>query len=247
MEPADPAVVATLLVEGDPLVPGSTVALGDDVARHVRARRLGVGASLALIDGQGHRAIGTLVRLSPAMTVEVESLSVANPPAALHVLVPIADKDRMMWLAEKVAEVGATSWRPVMFRRSRSVKPRGEGPMFNARVRARMGSALEQSGGLWLPTLYPEANLVRALSALPADGSRIVLDRDGESLVSAPMIPPVTIAIGPEGGIERDELEELQRAGFRRSRVAASTLRFETAGLAGTAIAALRLLEATRP
>lgn len=243
MEPGDREVLATFLREGDPLVPGTAVALGDEVARHVRALRLGVGARVALIDGQGHRAIGTLVRLAPVTTVEVQRLSVTAPGAGIHLLVPIADKDRMMWLAEKATELGVTSWRPVMFRRSRSVKPRGEGPMFNGRLRARMGSALEQSGGLWLPALYPEANLTRAIAALPAEGTRIVLQCGAPALVSAALQGPVTIALGPEGGLDDDESEELLAAGFSPAGLAATTLRFETAGVAAVAIVGSRLQE----
>jgi 16S rRNA (uracil1498-N3)-methyltransferase len=244
VEPDDRDVVAAFLMEGDPLLPGTSVSLGDEVARHVRVRRLGVGARLALIDGQGHRALGTLVRVAPTTMVEIESLAVSSPPPAVHMLVPIADKDRMMWLAEKVAELGATSWRPVLYRRSRSVKPRGEGPMFTARVRARMAAALEQSGGVWLPALYPEANLTRALPAVPEEGARVVLDRDAPPLVAQALVGPVTVAVGPEGGIEPDEMSEFERAGFRRASVGMSTLRFETAGVAALAIVAARLQEA---
>jgi 16S rRNA (uracil1498-N3)-methyltransferase len=244
VEPDDRPVVATFLMEGDPFLPGTSVSLGDEVARHVRVRRLGVGTRLALIDGQGHRATGTLVRTSPTTMVEIESLAVTSPPLPVHLLVPIADKDRMMWLAEKVAELGATSWRPVLYRRSRSVKPRGEGQMFNGRVRARMASALEQSGGLWMPALYPEANLSRAVAALPSDGARLVLDRDAPALVACDLSAPVSVALGPEGGIEDDEMAELERAGFRRVSLSASTLRFETAGVAALAVIAARLMEA---
>ncbi len=241
MEPGDHEGVAAFLHEGEELLPGTAISLGDEVARHVRVRRLGVGTRLSLLDGQGHRAVGTLVRLTPTVSVEIERLSVTGPPPPIHLMVPIADKDRMMWLAEKVTELGASSWRPVLYRRSRSVKPRGEGPMFTGRLRARMGSALEQSGGHWLPALYPEANLNRALAALPSDGTRIVLDLEGESLATIPLDGPVIVAVGPEGGIEADEMAELERAGFRRARLAATTLRFETAGVAALAIVRSRL------
>lgn len=229
--------VATFLVSDAPLTPGTVVTLGDEVSRHVKVRRLGVGASLALVDGAGHHAPGTLVRLAPAVTVEIASLSVAPPPPAVHLLVPIADKDRMMWLAEKATELGVTSWRPVLYRRSRSVKPRGEGPTFNGRVQARMGAALEQSGGLWLPTRYPEATLLRAVSALPEGGTRVRLDRDGPGILRTPLRFPVTLAVGPEGGLDDDEVKVLDEAGFVRASLGADTLRFETAAIAGLAIA----------
>lgn len=236
MERDDRAPVAAFFL-GEAPPPGTTVALGDDIARHVRALRLGIGARLALLDGQGHRAVGTLVRLSPAPAIEVESLSVTAPPPPVHLMVPIADKDRLMWLAEKSAEHALTSWRPVMYRRSRSVKPRGEGPMFNGRIKARMESALEQSGGHWLPALYPEASLARTIASLPVDGTRLVLDAGGEPARHIPLTAPVTLAVGPEGGLESDEVNELVAAGFVRAALGPTTLRFETAALSALAIA----------
>ena len=45
------------------------------------------------------------------------------------------------------------------------------------------------------------------------------------------------LAIGPEGGIEADELEALVAAGFRPVRLGPTILRFETAAVAALAIA----------
>ena len=146
MEHHDREGVAAFYAPDEPLAAGTSASLGEGVLHHVRVRRLGLGSRIALLDGQGHRAEGTLVRLSRTSgTVDVESVTVHAPLAPVHLLVPIADRDRMLWLAEKCAELGATSWRPVLYRRSRSVKPRGEGPTFVGKVRARMAAALEQA------------------------------------------------------------------------------------------------------
>lgn len=229
--------LAAFFLPDEPLAPGISVSLGEGVLHHVRVRRLGIGSRVALLDGQGHRADGTLVRLSKASaTVEVEHVVVLPQLPPVHLLVPIADRERMLWLAEKCAELGATSWRPVLYRRSRSVKPRGEGPTFAGKLKARMASALEQSGGAWLPAMYPEASLARAVGALP-DGLRLVLDGQGSKIMEQRITAPVTIAIGPEGGLEEDELDEFARAGFTRVALGGHTLRFETAALAGLAIA----------
>jgi 16S rRNA (uracil1498-N3)-methyltransferase len=229
---------AFCLTEMD-FVPGATITLGDAVDRHLRARRLGVGARIALLDGEGHRALGTLIRAQPHFAVELESVAVSAPPSAVHLLVPIADRDRTLWLAEKCVELGTTTWRPVLYRRSRGVKPRAEGITFVGKVRARMTSALEQSESVWLPAVFPDAMLGRALDALPGGGTRLLLDIVGEPLLATnrpALVPPVTVAVGPEGGLEDDERAQLIAAGFTPVRLGGHVLRFETAAIAGLAV-----------
>lgn len=228
-------------VTGETLVTGLACTLDEAAARHMRVLRLEIGTRIGLRDGHGGVAEGQLVRLTKSQAqIDVQTVVRRDPLPAVHLLLPVADKDRMLWLAEKSCELAASSWRPVLWRRSRSVSPRGEGMSFQAKVRARMEQALAQSEGAWLPQLYPEANVDRAILAAPA-GNRIVLDPDGPSLLSgdSPLSvrAPLTFAVGPEGGIERDELEALEAAGFRRASLGHTILRFETAAVAALAIA----------
>lgn len=223
----------------EPFGVGATVVLDEGAARHMRVLRLDAGALVGLRDGQGLVGAGQLVRLSKTQAyIEVTDAVVQAPLPPVHLLVPVADRDRMLWLAEKAVELGVTSWRPVLWRRSRSVSPRGEGVSFQAKVRARMEGALAQSEGAWLPQLYPEANLERAILASPI-GGRLVMDPAGAPLVGpgAPPLPlPTVVAIGPEGGIEADEMAQLQAAGFRSVALSPTILRFETAAVGALAV-----------
>lgn len=238
MERTRPAPVATLFVADAPLAPHAQIALNESVARHLRARRLGAGTIVALIDGAGSRATAMLVRETrDSVTAEISDVEEVAPFPEVHLMVPVADRDRMLWLAEKSAELGVTSWRPVLWRRSRSVSPRGEGPVFGAKVRARMISALEQSGGAYLPQIFPDATLSRAIAAVPASGTRLVLDPAAPPVFGVPVHAPVTLALGPEGGLEDAEKAELAGAGFAAVSLGPGILRFETAGAAGAAIA----------
>jgi 16S rRNA (uracil1498-N3)-methyltransferase len=99
-----------------------------------------------------------------------------------------------------------------------------------------MAAALEQSGGTWLPSIYPESTLTRAVSALP-DGGRFVLDASGSAILGHRIEAPVTIAVGPEGGLEPEELDEFERSGFARVALGGHVLRFETAAIAALAVA----------
>ena len=202
-------------------------------------RRIDIGAVIGLRNGEGVVAEGTLVRLSrQGAQVDVTHVEMVPPPSPVHLLVPVADRDRLLWLAEKAAELGCTSWRPVLWQRSRSVSPRGEGVTFQAKVRSRMQGAMAQSHGAWLPQLFPEATIERAVQAAP-EGTRVVLDAAGAAL-AAPrgdtMTTPVTIAVGPEGGFEFDELDALHEAGFVSVSLGSSILRFETAAVVAMGI-----------
>src|SRR5688500_14123300 len=237
VERDDAPAVATFFAPETP-VAGATLTLGDDAAHHMRVRRIAPPERVRLIDGAGTFARGSLVRLTKTQAaVDVESVDQREPLPAVHLLVPIGDRDRMLWLAEKCAELGATTWRPVLWRRSRSVQPRGEGIAFQAKVRARMIGALEQSGNPWLPTIYPDAPLDRALAAT-SDGARFVLDQGGAPFLDCrPVSAPLIMAIGPEGGFDDAERVALDEAGFVRVSISTNVLRFETAGTTGLALA----------
>ena len=241
MERVDRASVATFLAPA-PLVRAGEVELDADVAHHMRVRRLATGADVQLLDGAGGVGWGTLRRLAKASAVvEVDSVERRAPPPPVHLLVPVADRDRSLWLAEKCAELGVASWRPVRWRRSQGVASRGESDAFQARVRARMAAALVQSEGAWLPELVAPAAPAAALDALAAlrGAARLVLDPDGPPLqVALEGEPPsaVALALGPEGGFERDERDALTAAGFHLAALPGGILRFETAGVVAVAL-----------
>ena len=229
------AKIALFSVE--PFEAGKVLALGDDAANHLRVVRAALGESVDLRDGRGGVGSGTIARLARgSVTIDVTDASHVEPLAPIHLMAPIGDRDRMLWLAEKATEIGVSSWRPVLWKRSKSVSPRGEGTMFLAKLRARMVSALLQSRGAWLPEIHPDAPPDRAIAAAPP-GTRLLLDLAGSPMLSAELATPVTIAVGPEGGMEEQEREAFVESGFSPVTLGATTLRFETAGVAAAAIA----------
>jgi 16S rRNA (uracil1498-N3)-methyltransferase len=226
----------------EPLLSPGALVLGEDAAHHARVRRLAVGAPITVRDGTGTTASGTLVRMAKQhLDLEIESPRCPPPLPPVHLLVPVADKERMLLLAEKATELGVTTWRPVLWRRSRSVAGRGEGTMFAQKVEARMIGALLQSEGAWLPQRFMESNAERAIAALPADGTRLLLDPEGVAIASVPMVGPVVLAVGPEGGFEPDETERLVEAGFQRVAIAGGILRMETAAIVALGVVRTQL------
>ena len=240
--------VATFFCD-ERLEAGRTADLGESEAHHARVRRLGAGDRVRLVDGAGTIAFGTLVRVTKAgAAIDVDAVSHVAPPPPVHLLAPVADRERMLWLAEKATELGLTTWRAVSWHRSRGVSPRGEGETFRAKVQARMISALTQSGGAWLPAILADADASEIIAAVEP-GVHLLLDATGEPILSVPLTAPLTIAIGPEGGLEDDERERLALAGWMPISLGITTLRFETAGTAALAIARAALVanvESTR-
>ncbi len=99
-----------------------------------------------------------------------------------------------------------------------------------------MIGALTQSGGAWLPVHHPDAPPDRAMAAAPA-GVRLLLDATGERFPLAPIAGPITIAVGPEGGLEEAERAALLAAGFTPVTLGPTILRFETAAIVAIGIA----------
>jgi 16S rRNA (uracil1498-N3)-methyltransferase len=231
------AALAGFVAKGASFVEGGVIVLETNAAHHMRVRRLNAGERVFVADGAGAHAVGSIVRVSKnEAEVVVESVRRTEQLSPVHMLVPIADRDRMLWCAEKCVELGASSWRPVLWHRSRSVSPRGEGESFAEKVRGRMESALVQSHSPWLPSIHPDAELESAIEGADASGTQLVLDAAGEPILRETFTATVTIAVGPEGGFEQYELDALRAANFRAVSLGANVLRFETAAVAALAI-----------
>lgn len=234
VERDDSAAVATFFSPTP--VRAGTVSLGEAVAQHVRVRRLVEGTPVRLTDGAGTLGTGKITRIARGdVDIAVDYVASVPRPPGICLFVPVADRDRMLWIAEKAAELAIETWQPVMFHRSKSVAPRGEGEGFAARARARMIAALEQSGGAWLPDVRRDVTLDWAAVAAP-DAARYVLDKGAEPIMSLPIRSPAAVIIGPEGGMEPQEMALLQKHGWRRCSLGDTTLRFETAALASLAV-----------
>lgn len=223
----------TIFVEGD--IREAELELPDEAAQHVRVRRIREGDRVRIVNGRGAVGTGSLQEIGKrSVRAAVARVEQVPRPRELSVLVPVADRDRMLWAAEKCVELQVTRWQPVLYERSRSVSPRGEGEKFAAKVRARMASALEQSGAAWLPDVNAEVETADAWS-IAAD-CRLLLERDGTPAIRAVTSGTAAIAVGPEGGFERKEIEDALRHGWNAVSLGPTTLRFETAIVAAAAV-----------
>jgi 16S rRNA (uracil1498-N3)-methyltransferase len=232
------AVVATFYAPGDwP----ERVVLDESASHHATVKRLAVGDPVRLTSGDGRRVHGMIAVLGKGrLEVDTEHASLERVPAPSHVALwaPVGDRDRMLLLAEKAVELGASAWRSIVYRRSRNVIPRGEGDAFREKLRRRMIAALEQSGSAWLPAIEPESESLAAIAS-GLQGHAILLDTFGAPIVDvlAEVHAPLVIACGPEGGFEPGERATFADRGWRAASLGPNVLRFETAGVAGLVLA----------
>lgn len=217
--------------------------------RHLRALRLAPGDAVCAIVGP-HReraaSVVALLRDHAVLSLHEELPPHARDPQRPCVLaLALGDLARMDLVVEKATELGVTAIQPFVATRSQvRTLPSTRLERWERLARA----ACEQCGR----TVVPEIRGCVAFEALVA-----VVERPGTTWLLEPARPdaapsdsasaPVAVAsddgltlvIGPEGGLDPAEVERLRAAGARPVTLGTRVLRFETAAIAGLAVALL--------
>ncbi|HET7755962.1 MAG TPA: 16S rRNA (uracil(1498)-N(3))-methyltransferase [Steroidobacteraceae bacterium] len=233
-----------------PLASGERIRLEGGAASHVtRVLRLRVGEALVLFNGAGGEFLGSIdkahggevtVGIGEHVAVERES------PLALTLAQGISRGERMDLVVQKATELGVSHLVPLLTERS---VVRLEAQQADRRLnhwRAIAIGACEQSGRNRLPQVSTPLGLRDFLHrpGAPAPGStagsRLLLSPEATRRLAELERPagPVTVLVGPEGGLADTEAEAAVAAGFTPVRVGPRVLRTETA-----AIAAITLLQ----
>lgn len=221
-------------------------------ARHVL--RLAEGTTVELFDDAGRVARGTLGYASATggrgEAIATVSLlgPIAEPGAGttggLVVASAVPKGDRADWLVEKLSELGAAEWVPLITARSVVVPQAGGGGSNKVQRWRRL--AVESAKQSRRPGVMRvgEAVAVEALIRDGGDGGeRIVLSPDADAPSLAELArhatpgAAVTLLVGPEGGWTDPELSTFSAAGVSRARLTVDTvLRIETAAVAAAAV-----------
>ena len=232
-----------------PLASGGALALPPSAARHVQVLRMQPGDAMTLFNGEGGEFDAMIERMGRSdVEVVVGNHRLVEREAArpVHLVVGMPANERMDWLVEKAAELGAASIQPVLAQRS-VLKLQGErAEKKQAHWQGVAIAACEQSGRNRVPPVHPVIGLARWLAVLtaatPAGGSRLLLSLAAQAQpirAAAGDDGQVLLLSGPEGGLTPQEEELALGAGFRRATLGPRVLRAETAPLA--ALAALTL------
>lgn len=159
------------------------------------------------------------------------------PPRSLTLIVAGCKGPRLRWMVEKCTELGVSELCLAEF--ERSVVRVSEGHAQKLRTTAI--EACKQCGRAWLPEIRCGVTPGSVIRATPFD--RLAIAHADAAAPSgadwfAASEPNVRVAavVGPEGGLTDDELERLVGLGGQIVRLAAHTLRVETAAVAMTAL-----------
>jgi 16S rRNA (uracil1498-N3)-methyltransferase len=216
-----------------------------DESRHLaKVCRLGIGDRVELFDGRGFATAAEIIAVKVDRVDLValgEPLASPEPPSPCVLATAVPKGDRFDWLVEKATELGVERLIPLVTERS-VVVPRGSKL---DRLRRTIIEASKQCRRASLMVLEEPMEWTALVAAFP-EALKFVADRDGVPPSAWPTIPrgrEAMLAVGPEGGLTREETELATGSGWLPIRLAYNTLRVETAGLAGCAALLTRLPE----
>lgn len=226
-------MIHALLAPGTACGEGALVPLPDDEAHHLHVRRVAAGETVALLDGEGLEARGTLRWDGKRAAVEVQEVRRLPPPPATVLGVGAGDRDRLAFVAEKAAELGVTDLVPLETAHARAVATRLRAEQVD-RLGRRAREAVKQCGNPWAPRVHRLQPLDAWLAA-PLPALRWLADRAGEPPSAELGGEAIAVAVGPEGGFAPSERGALLAAGFLPLALGPHILRLETAALAAAA------------
>lgn len=227
-----------------PLRAGSGVALDEAEARHlVQVLRHRPGDEVVVFDGRGSEADARLESASKrGATLQVLTVRATEPDGKprLTIATAVPKGERFRWLVEKATELGVDRLVPLSTERS-VVDPRDTKL---DRMRQAVVAACKQCRRNRLMEVAPTVAFSEFL-ATPNPGAVLAVAHPGGQPVGAwlgsvPSGRPVTVLIGPEGGLTDDEVEQATKAGAEKIALGTHILRIETAVIAAAALVMLQ-------
>ncbi len=214
----------------------SIIELDPNEASHaVKARRLRVGDTVRVFNGDGLSAKGVLQAIERrAATIELLVFEEhSRPEQAISVAVAIPKGDRQKMLIDALTQLGVFEIIPLRCERSVTKSSKNTVEKWQ-RVAIE---ACKQSQNPWLPKILDEHNLDELLGE--SERSLYYADAGGESLSQlrkeASTSSLATIIVGPEGGFTLQEFTILEQNAISSFKLGPYILRTEAAAIAAVA------------
>lgn len=228
---------------------GQQLDLPAAAARHVQVLRLQPGDQITLFNGLGGQWQARIEQMGRSQ-VRVQILSFEDlerePVRRVHLALGMPANERMDWLIEKAAELGATSIWPLHTHHS-VLRLSGErASKKQLHWQAVAIAACEQCGGNRVPRIEPVSELMAWLERPPSRGLKGVLSLAADArpltswLGSGGPDEELLFLSGPEGGLAEKEEAAARAAGFTPVSLGPRVLRAETAALAALALSVMQ-------
>ena len=218
------------------LTSNNTLALAEAQSHYLsKVLRMQAGRELILFNGEGGEYSAEISGIyKKHVDVLVKSLYPENRQSELHLelAIGVSRGERMDWVLQKATELGVTKITPLITERT-EVKLTGE------RADKKMEhwqqiiiSACEQCQRNLLPELSEPQNYSDWISQCDTELKFVLHHRDSKGLPKNETAKSVALLIGPEGGLDEDEIAEAIVNGFSPLTLGPRVLRTETAPVA---------------
>ena len=230
----------------EPLRAGDLVELSGDEAHHaVKVARLRVGESVLIGNGRGLQVACVVEEVAPSRFTAraLEDATIAPAPTPrIHLAQGLAKGGRDELAVQAAVELGVAGVIPWQARRSVSQWRGDKQEKQRARWQTICREAAKQALRPWVPQVAPLRTTAELVDAVPG-AQLLVLDPRAPMRLSEVEVTgdDLVLVVGPEGGIDESEFDELVAAGATRVRLGDEVLRTSTAGPAALAALAIRL------
>ena len=212
-------------------------------SRHLaRALRLRPGDTIVATDGSGHDYTVRLDTVGARVTGTVvgEATGAAESPLAITLVQGIPKGDKMEAIVRAATELGVAGVQPALTARTVVRLAGSAGAERTARWQRVAREAAKQCRRTVVPLVAAPAPLTACLDAA-RDTELALCLWEGDAPPLATVLPAArlrraAVLIGPEGGLETDEVNSARRAGWQVVSLGSRVLRTETAGPAVIAV-----------
>ena len=211
-----------------------TFTLDGDEGRHAATvKRMREGEVIHLCDGQGTRAIATVVKVHKySLDLTIDQFTFEEAPEPRFVVVQaLAKGERAELAVEMLTEVGADAIIP--WRAEHSIGKWDSVEKGLEKWRRTSRESAKQSRRAWIPEISNLKSTAEVCEMMSQAQSVFVLHESADQALAASAIREqgtIMIVVGPEGGISPDELAAFSAAGARVVHMGASVMRTSTAG-----------------
>ena len=222
------------------------IILDGESARHIaKSLRMRVGDVIYVTDGGGDDygcQIEEITKDEVVLKVCYKQACESEPSCRVTIYQGVPKSSKMEDIIQKCVELGVCKIVPTLTKRCVSRPDDKAAGKKNQRYQKIALEAAQQSGRGIVPKIENMKTLRQAIAEDESDVKIVFYEGGGEKLadIVKPDTESVSVFIGPEGGFEQEEVEQIEASGGVRATLGKRILRTQTAPVA--ALTAIMLL-----